>query len=100
MTASITNADIKASGEIAVGPLFPRKEVAPSVNSIDKTIDDDVHAVTSHQATKNTGTFETFGDPTFYTPIEQYEGKHRYDPSFEWAPREEKKLVRKVSLFC
>jgi hypothetical protein len=26
----------------------------------------------------------------------QYEGRHRFDPTFTWAPIEEKKLVRKV----
>lgn len=33
----------------------------------------------------------------FYAPIEAYEGRHRYDASFEWEPKEEKRLVRKVS---
>ena len=33
----------------------------------------------------------------FYAPIEAFEGRHRYDPAFEWEPREEKRLVRKVS---
>ena len=28
----------------------------------------------------------------------QYEGRHRFDPSFTWTPEEEKKLVRKVGL--
>ncbi|KAE8342836.1 hypothetical protein BDV24DRAFT_173531 [Aspergillus arachidicola] len=28
----------------------------------------------------------------------QYEGRHRFDPSFTWTPEEEKKLVRKVDL--
>ncbi|KAF3317921.1 hypothetical protein TWF173_009742 [Orbilia oligospora] len=31
-----------------------------------------------------------------YVPIDKYEGKHRYDPEFEWDPKEEKKLVRKI----
>ncbi|KAM0802956.1 major facilitator superfamily domain-containing protein [Usnea florida] len=31
-------------------------------------------------------------------PLESYEGKHRYDPKFEWEPKEEKKLVRKLDL--
>ena len=33
----------------------------------------------------------------FYQPIDKYEGRHRYDPYFEWEPQEEKKLVRRVS---
>ena len=32
----------------------------------------------------------------FYKPIDHYEGKHRYDPGFEWEPVEERKVVRKV----
>lgn len=41
-------------------------------------------------------TFEAFGDVSYYRPVEQYEGGHRYDPKFEWRPKEEKRLVRKV----
>lgn len=41
-------------------------------------------------------TFEAFGDVSYYKPVEQYEGSHRYDPKFEWKPKEEKRLVRKV----
>lgn len=31
-----------------------------------------------------------------YVPIDKYEGRHRWDPEFEWDPAEEKKLVRKI----
>ncbi|KIW48307.1 uncharacterized protein PV06_00909 [Exophiala oligosperma] len=31
-----------------------------------------------------------------YVPIDRYEGRHRWDPEFEWDPAEEKKLVRKI----
>ena len=34
---------------------------------------------------------------SFYKPVESYEGRHRYDPYFEWEPHEEKKVVRRVS---
>ena len=101
---SITNANIKASGEIVVGPLLTRKRGSSSASSsVEKdgfkgheTLD---HAPkTGHgiDPSKHNVTFETFGDETFYTPIDTYEGKHRYDPTFEWEPKEEKKLVRKV----
>ena len=43
-------------------------------------------------------TFETSGLEPYYKPIDKYEGRHRYDPNFEWEPEEEKKVVRKVSL--
>lgn len=48
------------------------------------------------QALQPNQTFQTFGSPALYKPIEGYEGAHRYDPKFEWEPKEEKKLVRKV----
>ena len=32
----------------------------------------------------------------FYEPIPEYEGRHRWDPTAEWAPAEEKRLVRTV----
>ena len=48
---------------------------------------------------RRVGVFDRDGDfqETFYAPVEAYEGRHRYDPSFEWEPREERRLVRKVS---
>lgn len=45
---------------------------------------------------KRNKTFETIDDVSYYKPIEQYEGIHRYDPNFVWEPQEEKKLIRKV----
>lgn len=42
-------------------------------------------------------TFVTTGLKTgLYEPIDTYEGKHRYDPKFDWEPEEERKVVRKV----
>ncbi|CAI6259293.1 unnamed protein product [Periconia digitata] len=31
-----------------------------------------------------------------YEPIDSYEGKHRYDPDFDWEPEEERRVVRKI----
>ena len=33
----------------------------------------------------------------FYKPLDSYEGKHRYDPDFDWEPEEERKVIRKAS---
>ncbi|MCJ1275895.1 hypothetical protein MMC21_003700 [Puttea exsequens] len=44
------------------------------------------------------GTFETISDSSYYTPIDKYEGRHRYDPNFQWEPKEEKRLVRKLDV--
>lgn len=41
--------------------------------------------------------FDNDSFQSYYKPIDSYEGRHRYDPDFEWEPKEEKKLVRKVS---
>lgn len=48
------------------------------------------------ESLKPNQTFQTFGNASYYKPIEGYEGAHRYDPKLEWEPKEEKKLVRKV----
>ena len=100
---SVTNADIKASGDLAVSPILSQKRGSSSTSSLEKDTfkghETKDHArATIHRIdpSKHVATFETFGDPSFYTPIENYEGKHRYDPKFEWEPKEEKKLVRKV----
>ena len=95
---SATDADLKASGELAVGPLFSgknslwrdtRKE--PPTSGFDEVTASD-HG--PHPPPAYNATFE--GDQAFYLPIERYEGKHRYDPMFQWEPKEERKLVRKV----
>ena len=101
---SATQADIKASGEIAVSPLINRVRSGSTVSS-----DEAKEAFKGHETdnrprgtghgidpSKHNATFETFGDASYYTPIDSYEGRHRYDPKFEWEPHEERKLVRKV----
>lgn len=41
-------------------------------------------------------TFDKSGLEVHYKPIDTYEGRHRYDPDFEWEPEEERRVVRKV----
>lgn len=101
---SITNANIKASGEIAVSPLVNRVSGNSSASSSLAKDAFKGHETFNHpqgtghsiDPSKHNATFEKIGDESFYTPIESYEGKHRYDPKFEWEPHEERKLVRKV----
>jgi hypothetical protein len=45
----------------------------------------------------NRTTFETESLESYYKPIDKYEGRHRYDPEFEWTAAEEKRVVRKAS---
>ncbi|WPH03473.1 Hypothetical protein R9X50_00635300 [Acrodontium crateriforme] len=40
--------------------------------------------------------FDNSSLDSFYKPIDSYEGRHRYDPSFEWDAKEEKRVVRKI----
>ena len=103
---SITKADIKPSGDIAVNPLIQRVRGDSSASSGSAKEAHD--AFRGHETTdratraghidpsKHAKTFERFGDESFYTPIDSYEGRHRFDPKFEWEPHEERKLVRKV----
>ena len=100
---SITQADIKASGEIAVRPVVNRVRGGSAVSNEAKEVFKGHDAQTYPQGTshginpsRHTATFAKFGDDSYYTPIDNYEGRHRYDPKFEWEPHEERKLVRKV----
>ncbi|KAK3719480.1 hypothetical protein LTR37_004338 [Vermiconidia calcicola] len=47
-----------------------------------------------HRSTRN-GTFANDTSEQFYAPVDSYEGRHRYDPEFQWDPKEEKRVVRK-----
>jgi hypothetical protein len=52
----------------------------------------DVHDAAGHNVWENEESKE------LYKPIAGYEGSHRFDPSFEWDPEEEKRLLKVVSL--
>lgn len=43
--------------------------------------------------------FETDSLESFYKPIDEYEGAHRFDPKFEWEPKEERRVVRRVGRY-
>lgn len=43
-------------------------------------------------------TFDDKGLEEYYAPIGSYEGRHRYDPRYQWEHKEEKRLVRKVCI--
>ena len=44
------------------------------------------------------GTVDNDSRESFYKPIDSFEGLHRWDPHFEWEPKEEQRVVRKVGL--
>lgn len=70
---------------------------SPSIGSLEKDGFQDNSDVDS---THHKGTFDTINNSSLYKPIEQYEGMHRYDPKFQWEPKEEQRLVRKVVDFA
>jgi len=40
--------------------------------------------------------FDNVSLEDYYKPIDDYEGRHRWDPEFVWEAKEEKRVVRKV----
>ncbi len=44
------------------------------------------------------GAFDNESFESYYEPCEKFEGRHRYDPKFEWDKREEQRVVRKCDL--
>lgn len=42
------------------------------------------------------GVIAVGGNLDSYRPIPEYEGAHRFDPTYEWTENEEKRLVRRV----
>ena len=52
----------------------------------------------SNDSDNDSHTFANSGlsDGDYYNPIDSYEGRHRWDPQFQWEPKEEKRVVRKV----
>lgn len=69
-------------------------DIISSTNSSDTTVNRP-----SFKKTEYGKTFATQGlREDHYRPVDSYEGLHRYDPDFEWAPEEEKRVVRKVRI--
>lgn len=89
----MTKSPLTAAPPIAVVPDVAKSNVDVSASASETEL--------SHSDAKTRErsgvTFDTAGlGPQLYKPIEKYEGKHRYDPDFEWEPEEERKVVRKV----
>lgn len=84
-----------AEGKVAFSTGFEKFETSSEAD------DDERQALLPTRSVRgnNKTTFERFGKALHHQPVERYEGSHRYDPQFEWEPKEEKKLVRKVGLF-
>lgn len=39
---------------------------------------------------------ETESLEDFYQPIAEYQGRHRYDPKFQWDAKQERRVVRRI----
>ena len=87
----------KVISEKAISEQGPMEQPAQQGDS-----EDDKHVAETEKGffarSTREATFETSSLESHYAPIEQYEGRHRYDPKFEWTPKEEKRVVRKVSI--
>lgn len=62
----------------------------PSTSSSDTSLDESAVIKRRHSI------FQAAEAEQLYTIPDDYEGKHRFDPTFEWTADEEKALVRKV----
>jgi len=90
---------------MAKGPLTAPEAVYPDVAKTDIAASASASASASETdvSTSELPKGRTFAGSglhsRFYKPLDSYEGKHRYDPDFDWEPEEERKVVRKVRLF-
>lgn len=77
-------------------PEIPQPEDTPR----DATHDSKTPKATGRRIFTKSDQHRTFdsdsGSETFYKPIDSFEGRHRWDPEFEWTEKEERRLVRKV----
>lgn len=88
--ASITPIDTK--GPLAVD----QKSVDIGLSDSSSSSTTDVAKGDGQTAAFGNGVFNDSQLAQFYQPCDEYEGKHRFDPTAEWTEAEEKKLVRKV----
>lgn len=79
----------------------PLADPPRSVHDLKGTFDTEINVVDDRSSTSSgiseQKTFLNAGLEDYYIPIDSYEGRHRYDPTFRWTQNEEKKLVRKVT---
>jgi hypothetical protein len=94
--------------KIAVISKKPDGEIADSVNSgtVSPLEADEIegHVKNAYTGSTQEHPFSVSRDAEYWADVYKkanYEGLHRFDPSFQWGSSAEKKLIRKVSLsFC
>lgn len=94
--AAQVDSSSSAEGNVAFSTGFEKFEASSEADDDD---DERQALLPTRSVRGNNITFERFGKASHHQPVERYEGSHRYGLQFEWEPREERKLVRKVGLF-
>lgn len=67
-----------------------------STSSTDVSLKD-AKARAAYDANGGRHVFEDDEFGQFYQPIDEFEGKHRFDPHAKWTPEQEAALVKRVS---
>ena len=80
-----------------MGELNPSPDVSSRTSSSDAYVSKEHSGAVVPRAGAKTFE-ETDSLEDFYKPIAEYEGAHRYDPKFQWEPKEEKRVVRKIGM--
>jgi hypothetical protein len=91
---SISRVFRTARAELSADAPGPVPDLKPTSDSKTLLVDD--RSSTSSGISEQE-TFLNAGLEDYYLPIDSYEGRHRFDPTFQWTQAEEKKLVRKVT---
>ena len=74
----------------------PKNEVEVKVLPENNLTPEAVSTETGLFKRANARAFDNDSLEEHYAPIVNHEGAHRYDPKYEWDPKDEKKVVRKV----
>jgi len=74
--------------------MSPRSSLGARTPSGYDSMDDDRIHLEERSSTQKAGGDASIA--TFYAPVEHYEGRHRFDPAFEWTAQAERQVVRKI----
>ena len=73
------------------------EKFSPSLDSKEASVSIVQESPKNQKINGTSGVLAGGGSVELYAPIDEYEGKHRYDPTAEWTEKEEQVLVRRVS---
>ena len=70
---------------------------SPKISMEDRKVSSEVNFADDDPLNPNNeSTIDQDSLATYYKPVDSYEGRHRWDPHFQWDAKEEKRVVRKV----